>query len=244
MAISLLFTSGKGGTGKTTLTQCVARALCRRKKNVLVLELDSGLRGLDLMLGVSDRVVFDLSDVLCGRCKPSKAIVSCFAEPGSLHLIAAPLDASFEPPRGRLDRFIHSALSYYDFVLVDGSAGIGRSTEIAGSVCSGALIVSACDPITVRDGAKVSDSLRGLPRRMILNRFLRRQLCGDLADIDALIDRVGVQLISVVPEDPAVPYFCSRGLALPRESPAAQEIEDLTSRLLGESVPLRENRLV
>ncbi len=149
-----------------------------------------------------------------------------FAAPGNLHLIAA-RSTLFEPPRGRLDRFIHSALSYYDFVLVDGSAGIGRSTEIAGSVCSGALIVSACDPITVRDGAKVSDSLRGLPRRMILNRFLRRQLCGDLADIDALIDRVGVQLISVVPEDPAVPYFCSTGLALPRESPAAQEIEDL-----------------
>jgi septum site-determining protein MinD len=244
MGISLLFTSGKGGTGKTTLTQCVARALCRRKMNVLVLELDSGLRGLDLMLDVSDRVVFDLSDVLGGRCKPAMAVVPVDVPLGNLHLIAAALDASYVLQQDRFRQFIRRALDFYDFVLMDGSAGLGRSNEIAGSVCSGALIISACDPITVRDGARVADSLRGIPRRLVINRFSRHQLSGELPDIDTVIDRVGVQLISMIPDDPAVPYYCSRGLPLPAHSPAAQEIGDLTRRLLGESVPLIERRLI
>ena len=68
MADILIVTSGKGGTGKTTVSLMLAKALCRRKKNVLLLELDSGLRGLDLLLKVSDKVVYDLSDVLTGSC--------------------------------------------------------------------------------------------------------------------------------------------------------------------------------
>ena len=88
----LLVTSGKGGTGKTTVSMLLAHALCRRDRNVLLIELDSGLRGLDLLLGVSDRVVYDLSDYLCGRCKPVKAVTVCDVPKGNLHLIAAPSD--------------------------------------------------------------------------------------------------------------------------------------------------------
>ena len=90
LAEVIVVTSGKGGTGKTTVSLLLAKELCRHGKNVMLLELDSGLRGLDLLLKVSDRVVFDLSDVLTGGCKPVRAITVCDVPKGNLHFIAAP----------------------------------------------------------------------------------------------------------------------------------------------------------
>lgn len=243
MSTALLVTSGKGGTGKTTVSQLLARALCRRGKNVLLLELDSGLRGLDLMLGVCDRVVYDLSDVLCGRCRPVKAITSVDLPHGNLHLIPAPLDRRFVPDRENLLRLLEGLSGCYDFLLLDAGAGLGPGVEIASSACDGALIVTHCDPVAARDAARAADLVADLSPRLVVNRFLRRQLSPELPTLDALIDRTGVRLISVIPEDPAVETACATAAAPPADSPAAREIDDLARRLLGEPVRLRIGRL-
>ncbi len=239
----LLVTSGKGGTGKTTVSLLLAHALCKRDHNVLLIELDSGLRGLDLLLGVSDRVVYDLSDVLCGRCKPIKAITICQVPTGSLHLIAAPSDRFFVPDASNLAGLLKGLGGCYDDLILDTAAGLGRGFDVASSLCTAALVVTTPDQVSVRDAAKATQMLERTPPRLVVNKFSTRQLSSDLPDLDAIIDTVGAQLISVIPEDSAIPEAGAHGILPPQASPAMGEIDDLARRLLGERVLLNTGRL-
>lgn len=236
-------TSGKGGTGKSTVAALLGRALAARGLSVLLLEFDSGFRGLDLMLGASDRVVYDLRDVLEGRCRPGKAIVEIETAAGHLHLAAASTDRNYLPNRTNLARLLRSLQNCYDFMIIDTAAGLGKDFEIAAEAADLALVVVNAEPVSVRDGATAAALLDRLPARLVINRFSRRQLSSDLPDLDRVIDLVGVQLISVIPDDPLVSEALSAGRALSAASPAAAEIRDLAGRLLGESVHLCTERL-
>ena len=243
MSKTVVITSGKGGTGKSTITALLGRRLAGLSKNVLLLELDAGLRGLDLMLGVSDRVVYDLADLLLGRCKPIKAIVTVESERGNLHLVAAPVDRWFVPDVRSLSTFIQRISMCYDYVLIDTAAGLGNVFEAAVQVCDLALIVVNVDPVSVRDGAKAVELLEGHPTRLVINRFTRRQLGAELPHLDRVIDLVGSQLISVIPEDAAVARAIGCGSLPLEQSPAWREMEDLARRLTGEQLRLDTGRL-
>ena len=243
MANVLIVTSGKGGTGKTTVSLMLAKALCRRKKNVLLVELDSGLRGLDLLLKVSDKVVYDLSDVLTGGCKPIKAITVCNVPEGNLHLIAAPQDRRFVPDKNNLALLLKGLAACYDYLILDCAAGLGEGFDSARSVCTEALIVTTVDPVSVRDAARAAQELRGVPMRLIINKFSRRNLGGDFSDLDAVIDAVGARLISVIPEDAALANQLSTGSEWTHTTKAGGEIDDLARRVMGERVRLNVDRL-
>ena len=243
MADVLIVTSGKGGTGKTTVSLMLAKALCRRKKNVLLLELDSGLRGLDLLLKVSDKVVYDLSDVLTGGCKPVMAITVCDVPEGNLHLIAAPQDRRFVPDKKNLALLLKGLSTCYDYLILDCAAGLGEGFESARSVCTGALIVTTADPVSVRDAARAAQELNGVDSRLIINKFSRKNLNRDIPDLDAVIDAVGARLISVIPEDAALAVQLSTGGEYAHTTQAGKEIDDLARRVMGERVKLNVDRL-
>jgi septum site-determining protein MinD len=238
----LLITSGKGGTGKSTVSHLLGRALARRSKNVLLVELDSGLRGLDLMLGVSDRVVYDLSDVLEGRCRPAKAVTPIDTKVGNLHLIAAPIDRFFVPDEKNLRLLLKGLSGCYDFLILDTAAGLGQGFDIAARVADEALIVATPDPVSVRDAAKTAQSLP-CPARLVVNKFTVRSLTKELPDLDAVIDCAGVRLISVIPNDDAVAASTALGVEPPAHSPVCGEMDDLAGRLLGERIFLNTRRL-
>lgn len=238
----LLITSGKGGTGKSTVSQLLGRALAEKDKNVLLVELDSGLRGLDLMLGLSDRVVYDLSDVITGRCRPVEAIVPAATKNGNLHLIAAPVDRYFAPDRERLSLLLKNLSVCYDFLILDSAAGVGREFDIAASLADEALVIATGDAVSLRDASRVAFSLK-CPTRLVINRFSLRSLKYSFPHIDAMIDTAGIRLISVVPEDEAVTSACAAGKELSENSAAKGEIDDFARRLLGERVFLNRKRL-
>ncbi len=242
MPRSILITSGKGGTGKSTVTQLLGRALADMDQNVLLLELDCGLRGLDLMLGVSDRVVYDLSDLLTGGCKPAQAVVPVDVPRGNLHLIAAPADRLFRMDTRALGSLLRMLAACYDYLLLDTAAGLGPTLDAAAVVAEEALIVTTADRVSARD-ANAAAQLIDCPSRLVINRFLTDDLKGDLPTLDAVIDCAGVQLISVIPYDPAVPVANATGSALPASSRAGGEIADLARRLSGERIPLNQKRL-
>ena len=243
MANIILVTSGKGGTGKTTVSQLVSRSICVFDKNVLVVEMDSGLRGLDLMFGVSDRIVYDLSDLLRGRCRPTQAIVSIETSKGNLHYIAAPFDRHFVFNQANLAQLLSGFAVCYDYIILDAAAGLGKGFDVAASVSKTALIVTTCDIVAVRDAAFASSNLSHLSSRLVINRFSSRQLSGDIPHLDTVIDRIGAQLIAVIPEDPAVPVACANGQPLSAGSLAYQAVSDLVARLMGESVLLNLKQL-
>lgn len=242
MAQIIVVTSGKGGVGKSSTCAMVGAALGRAGQRVLLLEMDSGLRGLDIMLGVEDQTVFDLSNVLLGHCEPIKAIAHSTSSE-NLHLISAPYDPAFVPDKEDLMRLTRGISHYYDFVLVDTPAGLGRNFDVCVKVADRALLVVTPDPICVRDGARVADILaeRGLTDiRLIINKVGRKPPKGGriLPDLDVVIDTTRVQLIGVIPYEEQVTRAASMGSTLSKALLAAKAYENIAARLCGTQVEL------
>ena len=241
LAQTILVTSGKGGVGKSTVSVLLGAALAHGGKRVLLLEMDSGLRGMDIMLGVQDETVFDLSDVLTRRCEPIKAMAVCPYQPG-LYLLPAPYDHCFIPDQGDLIRLTRGLAHHFDYLLVDTPAGLGRNFQAAAAVADRALLVATPDPICVRDGRKVADTLEALGVgniRLVINKVtpqLARMKM--LPDLDAVIDGVGVQLIGVVPQENQVMEAAAKGRPLPNSAVCRRVFANLAGRIEGKYIPL------
>ena len=236
MAEQILVSSGKGGVGKTTVAAHLGAALARRGKRVLLVETDAGFRSLDLLFSLEETVVFDLADVLEGRCAPKDALL--LHRGTGLRLLLAPGSAGFIPRREALAAFCRWADGGFDQVIFDGAAGFGPTQEILAQCCSLGIIVTLPDAAAARGGARVSGLLRagGLERqRLVINRVPSGPpLSRGVRDLDDIIDTVGAQLLGAVPEE--------RGLEQPGtpagESPAREELDRIARRLLGEYVDL------
>lgn len=241
LAQTILVTSGKGGVGKSTVSVLLGAALAEAGKRVLLLEMDSGLRGMDIMLGVQDETVYDLSDVLTRRCEPIKAMVACPYQEG-LYLLPAPYDHCFVPDQSDLIRLTRGLAQHFDYMLVDTPAGLGRNFQAAVAVADRALLVVTPDPICVRDGRKVADTLDALgvgDIRLIINK-VTPQLAKMkmLPDLDAVIDGVGVQLIGVIPQENQVMEITAKGRRLPNSTVCHRVFANLAGRLEGMYIPL------
>ena len=237
-----LVTSGKGGAGKSTVSVYTAAALASPQygKRVLLLEMDAGLRGLDIMLGASDRTVFDMGDVLESRCEPIKAIVAC-GYLRSLHFMPAPTDRGFCPKADDLRRLCKGLSEYYDYLIIDTPAGLGVGFDVSLSVADSAFLVATPDPISMWDAASVAGLLfeGGIDdTKLIINRIPQRPAQMPVENLDAVIDAVGVQLIGALPEEREVARCAALGRPLPSESPAAKEFLNIAGRMQGLYIPL------
>lgn len=192
-ACAIAVVSGKGGTGKSTFSCGLARALAARGKRVLLIDADAGLRCLDIMLGVSERLLFDLGDVLCDRCEAGDAIIEVS---GGLQLLAAPLEGGID--RDALCGLVCDCRDQYDFIIIDSTAGVDSGFEAAAAAADRAIIVTSPDPVSVRDAGRVSGLLDGAtPHRLVVNRYLG----GTVDELDGIIDDACSQLIGIVPFD-------------------------------------------
>lgn len=238
----ILIASGKGGTGKSTFAVNCGAALARLGRKVLLIDADAGLRALDLMLGASDRVIYDLNDVLAGVCEPVRAILST-REPG-LFLLPAPQSVSSEYLDGNEFKRLCRGLSrYYDYLFIDSPAGVGPGAQIAAAACERAMVVSTIDPVCVRDADKVAGMLLGLQVtdiRLVLNRVNSRLIrTGHVPNLDAAIDGAALQLIGVVPEDEGIMIAaCEERPLFPNEKGAARAFANIALRLEGRDIPL------
>lgn len=239
----IMLCSGKGGTGKSTISVLLGASLARLGRKVLLVELDSGLRSVDIIAGVYGRTVYDIEDVLCGRCDGNKAIVPSPLYPG-LSVISAPYEggAVEAAPLGRL---LTAMRPYFDFVLLDTAAGMGPPFTAAATVADKALLVLTPDPVALRDGRIVADRLLcgGRPQsdvRLVMNR-VTRQSFGKRApvfDLDECIDTVGVQLLAVIPESRELELAGANGTVPPPGDAAVVAGQALAKRLCGQRIPL------
>lgn len=235
-----LVTSGKGGAGKSTVSVYTAAALAKDGFRVLIVELDAGLRCLDILLGVSDKAVFDLADVLSGRCSGEMAAVECAYQSG-LFLLPAPASHSWRLPPEAFSGLCRTLSESYDYLILDTPAGLSEYLEVSLAVSQSALIVVTPDPVAVRDGASVASLVlsHGIENlKLVINRVPARPRRLTVETLDTVIDRVGVQLIGTVPEDEAVFLSSALGQALPVGSPARREFESIASRIRGKYIPL------
>ena len=235
-----VITSGKGGVGKSTVSACLGAAFASRGQRVLLVDGDAGLRSLDLMTGIGDRVVFHLGDVFEGRCEPIKAI---YQSPYSPSLYIIPASVSLDQlctPHDML-RLCHGFSRYFDQVLIDCPAGIGPGFQAAVSGAEAALVLSTPDLICARDAAIIGQLLqkRQIRARLVINR-LRPALIrkGLLPDVDEIIDIAGIRLLGIVPEDDKLTVAASAGQQIPDDIPAVRCIQRIAGRILGENLPL------
>ena len=237
-----VITSGKGGVGKSTVAAGLGAALAARGRRVLLVDGDAGLGCLDHMLGVSERRVFDIADVVSGAAEPDKAVyVSAFSP--NLFLLPAPGTEEDTVSPDIMRKLMDVFARYYDHVLIDSPAGVGQGFRSAAASAGRALLVATPDPVCLRDTFQAHLRLQeaGVTRqRLVINRFscsvFRAQ--GYYGDLDPVIDATGARLIAVVPEDPLLAAACDNATPAPEKSQGALALGRLAARLEGARVPL------
>ncbi|MFV0351997.1 MAG: AAA family ATPase [Oscillospiraceae bacterium] len=239
-AVCVAFVSGKGGTGKSTSAVFLGGELAKRMRRVLLIELDSGLRSVDIIAGVSSQTVYDIEDVLSGRCAPAKAVVQSPAYKG-LWVISAPYAGG--PVLGsRLKLLCDKMRPFFDYILLDTAAGIGDAYRAATVVADQVVLVLTADPIALRDGRIIADDLQAgqKPLRMILNKVDRAGILKDglLRDLDEAVDIAGVQLLGVVPNSKMIYMAGLEGTGLPEDCLEQSVYAAIAARIEGENIPL------
>lgn len=241
MGTAIVVTSGKGGTGKSSFTVGVASCLAAMGKRVLCIDMDIGLRNLDLALGMTDIALMDVTDVLQGRCSLDRA-AAVHSKLENLFLLPAPVTL----PRDALSQeamedLVREARESYDYCLIDCPAGIGSGFRLATCAADRAIIVSTTDPVTIRAAQSAVSQLRRLdiPIHLAVNRITRPFLRKLNTNIDDAMDALGLPLIGIIPEDPKVTLAASQGVPLIMRSKngAARAYYNISKRILGQRVP-------
>lgn len=238
MAQKIVIASGKGGVGKSSLTAGLSRALSSTGKRVLMLDMDIGLRSLDLIFGVQQDVLFDWGNVIDGGCEPEQAALSA----GGPFLMTAPMHLDKSLTKEKITDLAERLDNDYDYIFFDAPAGLGEGFELACAAADRGIVVSTADAVCVRSVNLTAAAMRRediADIRLVINRFDEKAVCkGKLLNIDDVIDAVCVQLIGIVPEDKAVSHCAVRGEALPRQSAAAKAFSRIAVRVDGGEAPL------
>lgn len=236
--------SGKGGTGKTSFTAGVGAALALSGRRVLCVDCDIGLRNLDLALGLSDRALMDFIDVAQGRCPLESAVVT-HPQLTGLGLLTAPLRIRGRPVASAEMRTLLSEIrSQYDFCLLDAPAGLGEGFLLATAAADRCVVVTTADASSLRDAQHtVMELNRFGPGKLhlVVNRVRRKLLRSMHATIDDAMDKAGLPLLGVIPEDDALPLALNQGapvLLAAGASPAASAYRNIAIRLQGGKAPL------
>ena len=237
------FVSGKGGTGKTTLCAAVAGMLAKSGKQVLCIDLDVGLRNLDIPLGLSEEPAICFTDVMRGVYPLSKAAIHPRCP--NLRFLTAPVTEAPEDLDGaEFHRLLTQARETFDWCLIDAPAGVGAGFRLAVQWADYAMVVSGSDPAALRDGARAAQTLEGISKaepKLVVNRIQRRFFRKTRFTVDDCMDSVGLPLLGIVPEDEAVALSAARGqilLASTSKKGAAEACRHIARRLLGQKQPL------
>lgn len=246
MSEIIVITSGKGGVGKTTTTANLGVGLAIRGKKVVLIDTDTGLRNLDLLLGLENRIMYDLIDVTEGRVPYKKALVR-HKKHDSLYLLPTSQikDKTALNP-AQLVALCEELRQQFDYILIDCPAGIeqGFKTAIAAADC--AIVVTMPEISAVRDADKIIGELGRADKeniKLIVNR-IRPQMVrsGDMLDMDDIDEILSLQCIGQVPDDELVVTSTNRGepVVSNKESLAGKAYSNIVGRICGEEIPFLE----
>ncbi len=238
----IAISSGKGGTGKTTLCAAVGSCLAAEGKRVLCIDADMGLRNLDISLGMADLAPISFTDVLCQRNSLRDA--TPHPEIQNLYLLSAP---ALERPESlhhqQFGAMLEVAREQFDYCMIDSPAGIGAGFRLAVEFADRVILVAVPDPASLRDAAGTADRLRLIGRqdlRLVVNRVTSRLFRRLHWTVDDIMDETGLPLLGIIPADERVVMAAASNTALIRYSELGASLGFLhvARRLMGRRVPL------
>jgi septum site-determining protein MinD len=238
--------SGKGGVGKTTSVANIGVALASHGKKVTCIDGDIGLRNLDVVLGLENRIVYDLVDVIEGRCRLHQAMIRDKRLPDLFLIPAAQTRDKTAISPSDMVRLCDELRQEVDWIIIDSPAGIERGFKNAIAAADRVLVMTNPEVSAVRDADRVIgllDAEEKGPASLIINRLdpamVKR---GDMLSVEDVLDLLAVELVGIIPEDENIIVASNRGqpLALDGKSKAGQAFQNIARRLLGEQVPFLE----
>ena len=242
----ITITSGKGGVGKTTTTANIGTALALQGKRVAVVDSDIGLRNLDAILGLDNRIVYDLVDVVEGQCRLRQALIKDKRLPDLYLLPAAQTRDKNAVNSVQMEQLCQQLRAEFDFVLIDSPAGIEQGFRNAIVGADEIIIVANPEMASVRDADRIIGLVEaaGKPEpRLIVNR-LRSDMArrGDMMDVADVLEVLGVDLLGIVPEDEMIIVATNKGepIVFEKRSRAGRAFLHAAQRIMGEEVPLDE----
>lgn len=244
VGIAIVVTSGKGGVGKTTTSANIGTALALNGQKVCMVDTDIGLRNLDVVMGLENRIIYDLIDVADGSCRLQQALIKDKRfETLSLLPAAQTKDKSAITPEQMLE-IITQLKREFDYVIIDCPAGIEQGFRNAVAGADQAIVVTTPEKAAVRDADRIIGLLErekmGMPK-LVINRVRPHMVKnGDMLDVEDILDLLAIDLVGVVPDDEYVIKSANAGepAVMNHESRASLAYRNIARRLLGESVPL------
>jgi septum site-determining protein MinD len=240
----IVITSGKGGVGKTTTAANIGTGLAAQGKKVVLIDTDIGLRNLDVVMGLENRIVYDLVDVTQGNCRLKQALIKDKRFDGLFLLPAAQTKDKNAVSAEDMKKLCDDLRDEFDYIIVDCPAGIEQGFKNAIAGADRAIVVTTPEVSAVRDADRIIGLLEAnnLKRpKLVINR-LRADMVkrGDMMNIDDMIDILAIELLGVVPEDEQIVISTNKGepAVLDMNSQAGQAYRNITKRVMNQEVPL------
>lgn len=239
----IVVTSGKGGVGKTTTTANIGTGLASLGKRVVLVDTDIGLRNLDVVMGLENRIVYDLVDVANGQCRLRQALIKDKRFDHLALLPAAQTKDKTSVTEEQMKKLCNLLKEDFDYIIIDCPAGIEQGFRNAVAGAEKAVVVTTPEVAAVRDADRIIGLLEAAELRnpeLIINRYRPLMVRkGDMMDINDMIDILAVKLLGVVPEDETIVVSTNKGepAVLDMTSQAGQAYRNIAGRLVGEDVP-------
>lgn len=236
----IVVTSGKGGVGKTTATASIGAALALAGHRVAVVDMDIGLRNLDVVLGLENRIVFNIVDAAYGKCKIKQAAIKDRRIDNLFLIPASQSDNKDVLTPEKMIRVGNKLRKEFDFILMDCPAGIERGFENSVAAADEAIVVCTPDVSSVRDADRVIGLLcaRSITPKLVVNRIVPSMVAkGDMLSHEDVLDVLSIELLGLVPMDECVVVSTNTGtpLVMEENSPAAKAFRDIALRLTGQT---------
>ncbi|WP_294372141.1 septum site-determining protein MinD [uncultured Clostridium sp.] len=246
MGVSIVITSGKGGVGKTTTTANIGTALASLGKKVVVIDGDTGLRNLDVLLGLENRIVYTIIDVIEGRCRLKQGLIKDKRFQNLCLLPTAQTKDKDDISPQEMLKIVNELKEEFDYVLIDSPAGIEQGFENAVIGADKAIVVVNPEITSVRDADRVIGKLdaKGLEDHAVIINRLNYEMTknGDMLDVSDIIETLSIELLGVVPDDKNITVSTNKGepIVLDENAVSGKAFKNIARRITGEKVPFLE----
>jgi len=239
---ALVITSGKGGVGKTTATANIGSALALKGKKVVVVDADIGLRNLDVILGLENRIVFNLVDVIKGVCKVQQALIKSKRSNNLFLLPASQTDDKDVVNETEFAELINKLKEEFHFVIIDSPAGIEQGFRNACSGVDEAVIVTTPEVSAIRDADRVIGLLasQGIDPKLVINRVDRDMVRrGDMMSPQDVIDILGIEAVGLIMRDNDIVVSANTGepVVYNNKSKSSDAFLRIADRIIGSDIP-------